>query len=43
MKHKMLIPIEKNIEHYAGDKISKKVMDGSENITEKTDKKKTAL
>jgi len=43
MKHKMLIPIEKNIEHYAGKEISKKVMEGSEEITEKTDKKKTAL
>ena len=43
MKHKMLIPIEKNIEHYAGAEVSKKVMKGSEDITEKTDKKKTAL
>lgn len=43
MKHKALIPIEKNIEHYAGEEISKKVMEGSEEITEKTDKKKVAL
>ncbi len=43
MKHKMLIPIEKNIEYYAGAEISKKVMEGSEDITEKTDKKKAAL
>ena len=43
MKYKMLVPIEKNVEHYAGKEVSKKVMEGSENITEKTDKKKTAL
>ena len=39
----MLIPIEKNIEHYAGAEVCKKVMAGSEDITEKTDKKKMAL
>jgi hypothetical protein len=39
----MLIPIEKNVEHYAGKDVSKKVMEGSEEITEKTDKKKIAL
>jgi len=43
MKHKMLISLEKNIEHYAGEDISKKVMEGSEGITEKTDKKKVGL
>jgi hypothetical protein len=43
MKHKMLIPIEKNIEKYVGEKISKRVMEGREDITEKTDKKKAAL
>ena len=43
MKHKMLIPMEKNIEKYAGEKISKKVMEGSEDITEKTGKKEAAL
>ena len=43
MKHKMLIPIEKNIEYYVGDELSKKVMVDSEDITEKTDKTKAAL
>ena len=43
MKHKMLIPLEKNIEHLAGEAVCKKVMEGSEEITEKTDKKKIAL
>jgi predicted hydrocarbon binding protein len=43
MKHKVLIPIEKNIEHFAGEAVSRKVMEGSEDITEKTDKKKVAL
>jgi hypothetical protein len=43
MKYKMLVPIEKNVEHYAGKEVSEKVMEGSENITEKTDKKKKAL
>jgi hypothetical protein len=41
-KHKMLIPLEKNIEAVAGETISKKVMEGNEEITEKTDKKKIA-
>lgn len=41
-KHGMLIVLEKNIELLAGEKISKKVMEGSEETTEKTDKKKTA-
>lgn len=39
----MLIPIEENIEHCAGADTCKKVMAGSEEITEKTDKKKMAL
>jgi hypothetical protein len=43
MKHKMLIPIEKNIELYSGKETSKEVMEDSEDITEKTDKKKVAL
>ncbi len=43
MKYKMLIPIEKNIEYYAGAEACQKVMAGSEDITEKTDKKKMAL
>jgi len=34
--------LEKNIEVLAGKQIAKKVMDGSETITERTDKKKTA-
>jgi len=43
MKYKMLIPIEKNIEKYAGKDVCDKIMQGSEEITEKTDKKKMAL
>lgn len=39
----MLMPIEKNIENCAGLEVSQKVMAGSEEITEKTDKKKMAL
>jgi hypothetical protein len=39
----MLTPIEKNIEHYAGTEVCKKVMAGNEEITEKTNKKKMAL
>ena len=39
----MLIPIEKCIEHHAGAEIAKKVMEGSDDITEKIDKKKMAL
>ncbi len=39
----MLIPIEKNIEKYAGKDVCYKIMQGSEEITEKTDKKKMAL
>jgi hypothetical protein len=39
----MLIPIEKCIEHHAGAEVAKKVMEGSDDITEKTDKKKMAL
>jgi predicted hydrocarbon binding protein len=43
MKYKMLIPIEKNIERYAGEEACKIVMQDSEHITEKTDKKKLAM
>jgi hypothetical protein len=39
----MLVPIEKNIESYAGEEVCQKVMVGSQDITEKTDKKKMAL
>jgi hypothetical protein len=41
-KHKMLISIEKNVQALAGEMINKKVMEGSEEITEKTDKRKIA-
>jgi len=41
-KHGMLVVLEKNIEVLAGKQIAKKVMEGSETITERTDKKKTA-
>ena len=41
-KYEMLIPLEKNIELLAGNVICRKIMEGSEEITEKTDKKKTA-
>lgn len=38
----MLVSIEKNVEALAGETMSKKVMEGSEGITEKTDKLKMA-
>lgn len=41
-KHGMLIALEKNIKFLAGEAISRKVMEGSEEITEKTDKRKIA-
>jgi predicted hydrocarbon binding protein len=41
-KHGMLVSIEKNVEALAGEGISKKVMEGSDGITEKTDKRKIA-
>ena len=41
-KHGMLMALEKNVEFLAGETISKKVMEGSEKITEKTDKRKIA-
>lgn len=41
-KHGMLVVLEKNIEVLAGKQIAKKVMEGSETITERTDKKKIA-
>ena len=37
-KHKMLVSLEKNVEGLARKAISKKVMEGSDIITEKTDK-----
>ena len=42
LKYKMLIPLEKNVELLAGDVICGKIMEGSESITDKTDKKKIA-
>ena len=41
-KHGMLTVLEKNIELFAGEKTSKRVAEGSEEITEKTDKRKIA-
>ena len=41
-KHGMLVVLEKNIEVLAGKQIAKKVMEGSEAIIERTDKKKIA-
>jgi len=38
MTHKMLIPLQKSTEHFAGEAIAKKVMEGSDRITERTDK-----
>jgi len=38
----MLVSIEKNVETLAGETVSKKVMEGSDGITEKTDKRKIA-
>jgi predicted hydrocarbon binding protein len=39
----MIQQIEGSIEQFAGKTAAQKIMEGSENITEKTDKKKTAL
>jgi hypothetical protein len=41
-KHGMLVSMGKNVEALAGEAISEKVMEGSEEITEKTDKVRTA-
>lgn len=41
-KHSMLVALEKNIEFVAGEAVSRKVMEGSEDITEKTEKRKIA-
>ena len=41
-KHGMLLAMEKCVEHFAGKTIATKVMEGSEQITEKTDKRKIA-
>jgi len=42
-KHGMIQQIEGCIERYVGKTTAQKIMEGSENITEKTDRKKTAL
>ena len=41
-KHRMLISMGKNVEALAGEATSEKIMEGSEEITEKTDKMRTA-
>jgi len=41
-KHGMLIALEKIIERFAGEEVAKKVMEGSEEIAEKTDRKRKA-
>lgn len=41
-KHGALIAMEKCLEQVAGKSVAAKVMQGSEQITEKTDKKKIA-
>ncbi len=41
-KHRMLVSLEKNVEAVAGEAVSKKVMEGSDGITEKTDRTKIA-
>ena len=41
-KHGMIKNLEEYMEHFAGKTIAKKVMEGSEQITEKTDKRKIA-
>ena len=41
-KHGMIQQIEGCIEQFAGKDLAQKIMEGNENITEKTDKKKTA-
>lgn len=41
-KHGMIITIEECIDRFAGEEIRKKVMEGSEEITEKIDEKKIA-
>ena len=41
-KHGMLVVLEKNIEVLAGKSVAKNVMEGSEKITERTDKRKIA-
>lgn len=42
-KHGMLVAMEACVENVAGKTVAAKVMEGSEQITEKTDKKKTTL
>ncbi len=41
-KHGMLQTLEGNVTRFAGEAVSGKVMDGSERLTEKTDKRKIA-
>jgi predicted hydrocarbon binding protein len=41
-KHGMLVAMENCVEHFAGKTIAARVMEGSEQITEKTDKRKIA-
>ena len=41
-KHRMLVSLEKNVEAVAGEAVSKKVMEDSDGITEKTDRTKIA-
>jgi predicted hydrocarbon binding protein len=41
-KHRMLVSMRKNVEALAGEATSEKIMEGSEEITEKTDKMRTA-
>ncbi len=38
----MLMPLEKSTEHFAGEAVAKKIMEGSDQITERTDRRKTA-
>ena len=41
-KHRILISIKKSVQVLAEEEINKKVMEGSEEITEKTDKRRMA-
>ena len=42
-KHGMITSIERQITLFAGEDVCRKVMEGSDGITEKTDRKKIAL
>ena len=35
----MLMPLEKSVEHFAGEAVTKKIMEGGDQITERTDKR----